>query len=148
AGAGTNFQNAIGPFDLGCFRHPCDDERLRDCLAAADWERTVLVGEFLEALIDKCLTSNVSQSGQHPLVAHASPRHALRPSGVWRVRNRAPSAIRAALVMLAFLIFATDHLAVVLVRKVDPLVAQLGTPSMRFPLLFRALQLFLGVEIF
>lgn len=49
--------------------------------------------------------------------------------------------------MLAFLIFTTDYLPVVLVRQFGLLVAETSPSTARFPLLFRPFQFLLGVKI-
>ncbi|MVA37403.1 hypothetical protein [Agrobacterium vitis] len=49
--------------------------------------------------------------------------------------------------MNAFLVFAADHLVVVLIGEFDPVVAKAFVAGVGIPLLFRTLQLVLGVEV-
>lgn len=129
------FQKAIRRFNLGRFPHSCDDEALRDCQAAADGHRAVLIGELFGSFV--YFSRTLTRAAKPVRRALLAGRRELR-SKVSCVCVIQPVK-RAALVVLAFLIFAPAHLAVVLVRQFDPFTAKLGASTMRFPFLFRAL---------
>lgn len=49
AGAGSDLEHFVTGIQIGLFEHQRHDERLRNCLALADRQRCILIGEFLGA---------------------------------------------------------------------------------------------------
>lgn len=97
ARARANLQDAIRRLYFRCFRHPGDDEGLRDRLAAPDGQRAILISEFFEAFVHECFTGNMPKGRKDALIAHASPRdmrfdHSV--PGVLIVEHHHPSARR------------------------------------------------------
>jgi hypothetical protein len=72
ARSGADLENSVARPDLGRFEHQCDDVGLRDRLALGDRQRTVLVGEFLEAFLDKVLPRDTVHGIDHARVADAA----------------------------------------------------------------------------
>src|SRR5215217_5002867 len=91
----ADFQDAIRWFELGSFRHSCDDEWLGDRLGAPDRQRAIFIGEFFKARIYERLARHLTQSRKdafvfHPPAGNVRIDHAM--SGMLVVRHGQPSA--------------------------------------------------------
>ncbi|MEY2395515.1 MAG: hypothetical protein QOF94_1860 [Acidobacteriaceae bacterium] len=58
AGTSANFQYLVGGLELEGLEHDCDDVRLRDGLAVADWQRMIFVGLGTVGSRNKFVTGN------------------------------------------------------------------------------------------
>jgi len=60
AGTGADLENPVAFADFGGFQHQGNDIGLRDGLAFANREGTVLIGEFLKSFVDKRFTRDAA----------------------------------------------------------------------------------------
>src|ERR1051326_8318899 len=73
AGAGADLQHAMSRLDLQLLRGIGHDVRLADGLAAGDGQRAVVIGAYLERLVDELLAWRSLDGAEHPLVGDALP---------------------------------------------------------------------------
>jgi hypothetical protein len=69
--AGPHVEDAVALLQLEQLRHPRDDQRLGDRLAAVDRQRDVVVGALPQLGRYEQLSRHIGQRGQHALVLHA-----------------------------------------------------------------------------
>jgi hypothetical protein len=73
AGTAADFEHPIAGPHIGRFEHQGDDIGLGDGLLLAYGQRTVLIGEFLQALIHEDFARHLPHGFQYVLVADATP---------------------------------------------------------------------------
>ena len=73
ARSGAYIENAVAGLDRRGLDHQRDNVWLRDGLAGANGQRTVLVGKFFHARANKRLARHFSHRLEHALISHASP---------------------------------------------------------------------------